>query len=235
MTPTHSFTNNRVQILAREFNEKRNDRAFTPLFNEIHKITSIKISGILKNDSGLIGDISNKIAMKIWDDKSTYSEDKSIASFIMVCAENYAKMYLRAKKSKKEILASDMIISGSDDESSIDKFDILVSESYVEDSYEESFVPLHESEEKQLQFVIDKMKEIYKDEEYEMVYKSVILGLSPVEIAEQHNIASRGTISSKGTRARQKIANLLNEEITLSKRKENKTVPMKLAEMYSEY
>ena len=216
--------NNNIQKYARIFFSNKNERNFSPVYNELLIIAKSACGSILKRDEEAMHDIINKVAMTIWQDNRIYSEEKSFLSWVFVACKNGALAHIKNKKKKKEILASDMIFGEGEEED--DAFERIVSK--ISDSSDSTFQDrndvFHESYKMQHDFILETLGNLYSGEEYEILYKAIVEKQSPEKIAMEHGINSRITITSRNRRARNIIKEKLEEKLEESKISEDKSL-----------
>lgn len=219
------FSKYKIQQLASKFFENRTESNFNPLYKEIVKIINSVAPPIVKYDRDKIATIVGDITITVWhgknaDDQDIYSDDRSFLSWVFISARNKAIQHYKKVKRQKELCESDMVRDGKEDEyNSFDNATFGVGH-YAEiedidlDTENQLF---HNNKKLQVEFVEEKLKSMYEGEEYEVLHKAMILQISPETIAQDHGINSRITVSTRNTRAKQKIAKELEEAIQSSK------------------
>lgn len=218
---------NKIQDLASAFFSNKTESNFSKLYEEITKVVHSVAPPIVKYDKDKLQTIISDISLTVWNGKNAqgeeiYSEDKSFLSWVYVSAKNKAIQHYKKTKTARMTYESDMSRDGKDDE--YNTFESVV---YGVGHYDEIDTDFGEQElfhnnpKKQVEFVKNRLQELYSGEEYEILHKAMIQQISPSVIAEEYGINSRITISTRNTRTKQKIAKDLKEEINLSKMSEN--------------
>lgn len=200
--PTPKFSN-KFQLLAEAFYQEKTEKNFNLIYVELVNIARASCGLILKNNDTALSEVVSEIGMMIWqNDGSAIKEGKSFLSFVYLSCKNRALQQLRTKKRKKEIYASDMAHNGMDD---ITVFENMIHSVVGENADETNFDQAEFDDCSKLEYVISSLKEAYQGEEYEVLHKAIVLGVSPEQIAIEHDIASRITVSTRAVRARSKI------------------------------
>lgn len=219
------FKDHKIQQLASTFFRNRTESNFSPLYKEIVKIINSVAPPIVKYDRDKLATIVGDISMHVWiglnaKQEEIYSDDQSFLSWVFISARNKAIQHYKRTKSRKELCESDMMRDGREDEfNSFDHATFGVghyTEMEVIDEHVEGEL-FHNSPKKQVEFVKEKLQSMFTGEEYEVLYKAMILQISPTVIADEYGINSRITVSTRSTRTRQKIAVQLLEAIESSK------------------
>lgn len=225
------FSKNKIQQLASKFFQNKTESNFNPLYKEIVKIINSVAPPIVKYDRDKLATIVGDITITVWHGTNAngddiYSDERSFLSWVFVSARNKAIQHYKKTKARKELCETDMVRDGKEEEfNSFDHITFGVGHySEIEDIDERMENELfHNNKKMQVQFVEDRLKAMYEGDEYEVLHKAMILQISPQIIAEQHGINSRITVSTRNTRAKQKIAEELAEAIMSSKMFEDTT------------
>lgn len=225
------FEKNKIQRLASDFFTDRSERNFNPLYKEMVKIINSVAPPIVKYDRDKLATIIGDISMTVWNgtnakQEDIYSEERSFLSWVFISARNKAIQHYKKTKTRKELCESDMVRDGKEEEfNSFDHATFGVGH-YAEmenvDEQQESNL-FHNNKKSQIEFVENRLKQMYTGEEYEILHKAMILQISPKTIADEHGINSRITVSTRNTRVKQKIAKQLSEAIASSEMFEDLT------------
>jgi len=223
--------NTRVQECAEIFFNSRTEKNFSGIYRELTSIVRSSSSNILKNDEDLIQEVIDQVAMTIWKAEDIFDKDKSFLSWIYISSKNAAIRLYRKKRKRNEIMESDMIFDDSEGDSSIFENNLYQENNYNSQENNVKYydsIEFHNCPEKQHEFILDMLKKCYSGEEYDILYKAIILKESPENIAKEFNINSRITVTSRNRRARNVLKKLLDQELQSSLIKEDKTISGKI-------
>lgn len=241
MSEIKTIPTNKIQELASKFFGDKSEKNFGALYEEISNVVHSVAPSIVKFDKDKLQSIVTDISLTVWkgtnaNGDSIYSEDKSFLSWVYVSAKNKAIQHYKKTKTARMTYESDMSREGKDDE--YNAFEAVVygvghyDEIDTSTDEEELF---HNNSNMQVDFVKNKLKELYSGEELEISYRAIIENASPSALAEEYGINSRITVCTRNTRAKQKIAKDLKEAINLSKMKEDVSLNGRFRKRMGEY
>lgn len=220
---------NKIQKLAEAFFNSKTEANFSILYKEITKVVNSVAPPIVNYDRDKLSDIVNDISMTVWEGvnasgESIFSEDRSFLSWVYISAKNKAIQHFKKNRTRKEVMESDMAFDDDNEGGAFDSY--TYGSGYFDeiDQSQEEEELFHNNPKKQIQFLEEALGDMYEGEDFEVLHKSLIQQISPTDIAEEHGIQSRITVSSRATRARKKLSTALELEKQKSRMEEDKTI-----------
>jgi RNA polymerase sigma factor (sigma-70 family) len=204
----------KVQNVAKQYFEDRNEKNFNELYKVCLPIVKAASNNILRN-SALVEEIAQTVFIKIHSNLNyKFVDDKSFLSYIYTLSQNFAKISYN-KSSKSKVIAISKLNIFDDIEDSNDLLDIINKDKDENIVDIECCELLHNSSDKQYNRVLNIVENL--DEEKLIFFKDAIFSQNDyTQIKEKYNLNTEGAVKTRVHRIRDKIRSAYKEELISS-------------------